>query len=109
MERLLRFMNSSNACRCWIRSHERGGPKAPAFYVLSPAMSILFNNSEKTAYPPVVQRFPGQCLLRKEVIQPHVPVGLPCYDLAPVTGLTFGGFPPCGLVYRLRVLPAPIA
>ena len=50
-----------------------------------------------------------QILLRKEVIQPHVPVGLPCYDLAPVTGLTFGGFPPYGLVYRLRVLPAPIA
>ena len=26
----------------------------------------------------------------KEVIQPHVPVRLPCYDLAPVTGFTFG-------------------
>jgi len=24
------------------------------------------------------------------VIQPHVPVRLPCYDLAPVTGFTFG-------------------
>jgi hypothetical protein len=29
-------------------------------------------------------------LLRKEVIQPHLPVRLPCYDLAPITGLTFG-------------------
>jgi hypothetical protein len=29
-------------------------------------------------------------LLRKEVIQPHVPVRLPCYDLAPVTGFTLG-------------------
>ena len=28
--------------------------------------------------------------IRKEVIQPHVPVRLPCYDLAPVTGFTFG-------------------
>ena len=27
-------------------------------------------------------------LLRKEVIQPHLPVRLPCYDLAPVTGFT---------------------
>ena len=26
--------------------------------------------------------------LRKEVIQPHLPVRLPCYDLAPVTGFT---------------------
>ena len=25
---------------------------------------------------------------RKEVIQPHVPVRLPCYDFAPVTGFT---------------------
>ena len=29
-------------------------------------------------------------LLRKEVIQPHLPVRLPCYDLAPVTGFTLG-------------------
>ena len=27
---------------------------------------------------------------RKEVIQPHLPVRLPCYDLAPVIGLTLG-------------------
>ena len=32
-------------------------------------------------------------LLRKEVIQPHLPVRLPCYDLAPIIGLTFGAFP----------------
>ena len=29
-------------------------------------------------------------LLRKEVIQPHLPVRLPCYDLAPVTDFTLG-------------------
>ena len=29
-------------------------------------------------------------LLRKEVIQPHLPIRLPCYDLAPVTSLTLG-------------------
>src|SRR5205085_8904858 len=29
-------------------------------------------------------------LPRKEVIQPHLPVRLPCYDLAPITGLTLG-------------------
>ena len=27
---------------------------------------------------------------RKEVIQPQVPLRLPCYDLAPVTKLAFG-------------------
>ena len=28
-------------------------------------------------------------LLRKEVIQPHLPVRLPCYDSTPLTGRTF--------------------
>ena len=27
---------------------------------------------------------------RKEVFQPHLPVRLPCYDVAPVTGITLG-------------------
>ena len=31
------------------------------------------------------------CRSRKEVIQPQVPLRLPCYDFAPVTELTFGG------------------
>ncbi len=30
-------------------------------------------------------------LSRKEVFQPHLPVRLPCYDLAPVTSFTLGG------------------
>ena len=30
------------------------------------------------------------CLPRKEVIQPHLPVQLPCYDLVPVTSPTLG-------------------
>ena len=36
-------------------------------------------------------KFP--CLLiflRKEVIQPHLPIRLPCYDFTPVIGLTLG-------------------
>ena len=27
---------------------------------------------------------------RKEVFQPHLPVRLPCYDLAPITGIALG-------------------
>ncbi len=45
-------------------------------------------------------------LLRKEVIQPHLPIRLPCYDFTPITGPTFDGYLPKGLVHRLRVLPA---
>ena len=32
-------------------------------------------------------------LLRKEVIQPHLPVRLPCYDLVPLTSHTLGACP----------------
>src|SRR5580658_4824680 len=35
--------------------------------------------------------WPRQCLLRKEVIQPHLPVRLPCYDFTPITDPTFDG------------------
>ena len=41
-----------------------------------------------------VQVDQGKTLL--EVIQPHLPVRLPCYDLAPVTELTFGRSLPKG-------------
>ena len=33
---------------------------------------------------------PTNSLSRKEVFQPHLPVRLPCYDLAPITGLALG-------------------
>ena len=32
----------------------------------------------------------GRNLLRKEVIQPQVPLRLPCYDFTPITGRTLG-------------------
>ena len=44
-------------------------------------------------------------LLRKEVIQPHLPVRLPCYDLVPIASPTFDGSPSYELGHRLRVLP----
>ena len=34
-----------------------------------------------------------EILRRKEVIQPHLPVRLPCYDLVPITSLTLDGSP----------------
>ena len=48
-------------------------------------------------------------LHRKEVIHPHVPVGIPCYDFTPVTNPTLDGPLPYGLGYRLQVLLAPMA
>ena len=37
------------------------------------------------------RRQTSQTLLRKEVIQPHLPVRLPCYDFVPIAGPTFDG------------------
>ena len=51
---------------------------------------------------------PAAIFPRKEVIQPHVPVRLPCYDFVPVTSPTLDGCPPFGLAHRLQVLPAPM-
>ena len=45
-------------------------------------------------------------LLRKEVIQPQVPLRLPCYDFIPITTHTLDTCPPCGLAQRLWVQTA---
>ena len=39
----------------------------------------------------LLSRFHGKVLLRKEVIQPHLPVRLPCYDFVPIASPTFDG------------------
>ena len=49
--------------------------------------------------------FPDKSLLRKEVIQPHLPVRLPCYDFVPIASPTFDHSLPEGLGHGLRVLP----
>ena len=41
---------------------------------------------------------------RKEVFQPHLPVRLPCYDLAPVAAFALGGVRP-----RLQAPETPMA
>src|SRR3954471_461021 len=47
----------------------------------------------------------GGDLLRKEVIQPHLPVRLPCYDFTPIADPTFDSSSPKGLGHWLRALP----
>ncbi len=51
---------------------------------------------------------PEAFLLRKEVIQPHLPIRLPCYDLVPLTNHTLGTCFPCGLAQRLGVQPTRV-
>ncbi len=47
-------------------------------------------------------------VLPKEVIQPHFPVRLPCYDFTPLTSHTLESGPSCELAYLLWVSPARI-
>ena len=57
---------------------------------------------------PQVDAGAGDCeramLPRKEVIQPHLPVRLPCYDFVPVASPTLGR---CALAVRSRTSGVP--
>ena len=43
---------------------------------------------------PPIDLLAGDYLPRKEVIQPQVPLRLPCYDFVPITDPTLGDCPP---------------
>lgn len=45
---------------------------------------------EKQTHLQYKARTSSRSLSRKEVFQPHLPVRLPCYDLAPITSFTLG-------------------
>ena len=74
-------------------------PKSMPNILTQKTLTIVFHTSNHT------QTERAQKLRRKEVIQPHLPVRLPCYDLVPITSLTLDGSIPKGLGHRLRVLP----
>ena len=50
-----------------------------------------FSHSHISVYRPEMKRFDfsSRFLPRKEVIQPHLPIRLPCYDFTPVIDPTF--------------------
>ncbi len=53
-------------------------------------------------------RRPQSWYSRKEVIQPQVPLRLPCYDFTPVTGHSLGTCLPEGLAQPLLEHPTPM-
>ena len=55
---------------------------------MSPHGPARSRNESGVALCPAWAYFQG--ILRKEVIQPQVPLRLPCYDLVPITGFIFG-------------------
>ena len=52
------------------------------------AVLRMFSSSD--VRPTYLWNFFQVCLLRKEVIQPHLPIRLPCYDFTPVIDPAFG-------------------
>ena len=50
-----------------------------------------------------------RAIFRKEVIQPQVPLLLPCYDFTPVIDPTVVGSLHCWLGHRLKAEPTPMA
>ena len=51
------------------------------------------------------EKIASSVLPRKEVIQPHLPVRLPCYDFTPITDPTLDACLSYELAWRLQVLP----
>lgn len=66
---------------------------------------MFFGNSEAL---PVTGTGAFAAILRKEVIQPQVPLRLPCYDFTPVAKPTVVACLHCWLAQRLRVNPTPM-
>ena len=55
-----------------------------------PNIEYLFHNKRSQGPVPYIYTYSIIPNSRKEVFQPHLPVRLPCYDLAPVTSFTLG-------------------
>ena len=89
--------------RCGVAVREPKSIPIPLPDGTNPIQAIdLFHTSIPETKPATVagnrgsHRLPTQkpeILRRKEVIQPHLPVRLPCYDLVPITSLTLDGSP----------------
>ena len=81
-----------------LRTQQRAGPRPPAEDGPSSTFHPMSDHRGDTCpttwlWAPVIPRgTPGaRMLLRKEVIQPHLPVRLPCYDFVPIASPTFDG------------------
>ena len=90
--------SSHPVCRCRQTNHpsidcQRAGPIPPGTGQKESECELEMRECGRL--PRLFRRRPeGRRLLeisRKEVIQPQVPLRLPCYDFAPVTELTFDG------------------
>src|SRR5262249_15934398 len=68
-------------------------PPAVAREKPSPVSPPIEHPTTSSASRGLLPPFQMEALLRKEVIQPHLPVRLPCYDFVPIASPTFDGSP----------------
>jgi hypothetical protein len=76
---------------CWVDTISRGRIHAPLPTQRVSDIDRPINLGGYLTLRP--HRWPRLPLPRKEVIQPHLPVRLPCYDFVPVTNPTFDSCP----------------
>jgi hypothetical protein len=100
-------------------SRERGGPavqtRCQRYFQASPLDTTFTleggtepDGNVRCASRDGLRRIEIHRIPRKEVIQPQLPLRLPCYDFTPVTNSTFDCSLPYGLGHRLRVSPASV-
>ena len=103
---------SSTACACLRRLSASASLQARSTYLVPDALETVPDLKAHVmrawAGDLGTRRPPNGGLPRKEVIQPQLPLRLPCYDFTPVTSPTFDGSLPKGLGHRLRVLLTPM-
>jgi hypothetical protein len=81
----------------YVEKNRRGQRYFQASWLV---LTVVVTIEGASAYRSKSSGFP-----RKEVIQPQLPLRLPCYDFTPIIDPTLDGSLPCGLGHRLRVLP----
>ena len=97
---IVQFSRSARgACPAWAPGLSKLNSMAPRARRGTQARSTLGTGSSSA--PRALRGGPSPALHvlelpRKEVIQPHLPVRLPCYDFTPVTSPTFDGSLPKG-------------
>jgi hypothetical protein len=63
----------------------------PSSFIDAPSRHRSFRRAGRSTWDRRFRRTGSTFLPRKEVIQPHLPVRLPCYDFVPITNPTFDG------------------
>ena len=95
-----------NSSRETLYAQPKTHPHPPPHCRGSKHMQAQENNQHTNHTANMLHCSPLNGLPRKEVIQPHLPVRLPCYDFVPIANPTFDHSPRTSrLGHGLRVLP----